>query len=201
VASGQEGRLVVAYSGALSTSPLIHAVEKLAKAKPAVAIEMQRLGFAEQLQSLRTGEIDVGSSFLDTPVEIPGLSELSLPLTRLFVHVSARHRLTQRKSVSFADLSGERWISLSERAEPGFSKRVLPGGRGAAIEVDALDAAMHLVARGVGVAILPRSTVQPGGVRSVSLRGPRGLVRVFTRKAEQQPLVRDLLSNFKTSSC
>jgi DNA-binding transcriptional LysR family regulator len=199
VAAGQQGRLVVAYSGALSTSPLIHAVEKLAKRRPAVSIEVRRLGFVEQLQALRAGEVDVGSTFLESPLELPGLSERSLPMTRLFLHVSGRHRLARHRSVGFADLSGERWIALSERAEPGFSRQNVPGGTAVAVEVDALDAALHLVARGVGVAVLPQSTVLPPSVRQIPLRGPRGLVRVFTRKAGEQPLVAELLSSLKTS--
>lgn len=199
VAAGQQGRLVVAYSGALSTSPLMQAVEKLAKGRPAVGIELRRLPFADQLQALRAGRVDVGSTFLDGPMDIPGVQELSLPLARLFAHVSSKHRLAGRKSVGLADLSGERWIVLSERAEPGFAKQ-LPSGPGA-LEVDALDAAFHLAARGVGVAVLPRSSVLPNGIRPVPLRGPRGLVRVFTRKTKPQPLVVELLEKLKAPGC
>lgn len=192
-AAGRVGRLVVGYSGALSTTGLVAAIAEVAASSPGVTIELQRRPWSEQLLALASGELDVGCSFQAAPPERPGLVVHRLRERSLYGWVGAAHPLSRRRSTTLAALREHRWITLSERAEAGFAEflRARGGaGCGTPIEVDALDAALDLIARGVAVGVFPDTPVVPPTVRRLRL-GPRAkaTIRLCTAAGSLPPVV------------
>ncbi|MCA9691852.1 MAG: LysR family transcriptional regulator [Myxococcales bacterium] len=196
-ATGRSGRLVIAYSGAITTTPLIDAVARVARAAPAVKIELQRRSLADQLQAVLEREVDVGSSFLPLPTTPPELVARPLGVAKLCVWVAEDHPLATRAGLGLAELGDERWVLLSERAEAGFAafvERRGGGGRGAPLLVDALDAAIELVRRGLAITVLPAPPIAPRGVVVRALARTTGArIHAFWHGPSTGPVRRSLL--------
>jgi len=172
--SGEIGRLVVACSGTPSTSPLIDAVAELARSAPRLRIELRSAGLKEQVELLHSGGVDLGYTFLPLPDPLDGIASHDLSPAQLFAWMARDHRLADAEAVELDDLRTERWVLLSERAEPGFAsfaRHLWHGSPASPIEVDSLDACASLE-RGIGVTIMCASDLVPAGVRPVPLAGP-----------------------------
>lgn len=170
---GALGRLVVGYSG---TPPdvLLDAVATVARAAPRVRIELRRAGLQEQIEGLLSAELELGCTFLPLPARTDGLTTATLPTGPLSVWVASDHPLATAPHLTLDDLSAERCVVLSERAEAGFSAFVRSVGlRSSAppLEVDSLSACLGLVRRGLGVAVLPDTELARCGLRRVPLQG------------------------------
>ncbi len=164
-AAGASGRLVVGYSGAVTVTPLLDVLEDVLAARPKVTLELQRLPLPEQLRGLRAGAIDLGCTFLPVPAAPSrGLRQVALRPMPLYAWTASDDRPPR----GLDELRHRRWVLLSDRAEPGFADW-MRGATGidpvGALEVDALDAALDLVRRGLGVAVLPRGTFVPDGIK------------------------------------
>ncbi len=197
-ASGHAGRLVIGYSGALTNTPLLAAVERIARELPTVRVELQRRGLHEQLAAINAGELDIGCSFLDLPTGRIGLQHWTLEPYPVFAWVGPQHPLAGEDETSLARLSEERWVVLSERAEAGIGSFF--ASRGArigspAIEVDALDAAFDIVRRGLAVSVMPDTPAAPFDVHRLSLTDAlTTTVRVFWSGARVSPVLRAFLA-------
>jgi DNA-binding transcriptional LysR family regulator len=134
------------------------------KAYPGVHIELEEQVSAGVLSALRQGQADVGVF-----VEGPDTRDLETWLFRrdeLVLVMPAGHRLAGvRTPLHFADTLDEHWISLTAGAS------VLRQQQLAAIacqrpfklrmQVRSFDVVCHLVASGLGVALLPRRAALP----------------------------------------
>jgi DNA-binding transcriptional LysR family regulator len=147
----------------------------------------------------------VRSGQLDLAVIIPAPSDLSatvLGRQPLHLYVAPDHRLATRRAVALSDLRGERFIAnppsyhlrgLLESwcAEAGFVPSV-------AFEITEFDTVRALVARGLGVAVLPDPERAHPGIVKVGLTGQRersiGLVAGSHRPTAAVARFRDYLA-------
>jgi len=189
--AGRGGRLVVAYSGAVTTTPIMAAVALVARRAPKASIEVQRRSLPDQLDALARGDVDLGSSFMPTPPERQDLMVRLMKPMALMAWVHDTHPLAGRRTLSWSRLAQTRWVVLSERAETGFASWLEAHRLRAstALEVDALDAALELVRRGVATAILPDTPIVPAGVVRIPIRpAPRVDARALWSTPVQNPL-------------
>ncbi len=203
VASGAEGKLVVAHSGAASASGLLDALTRHAKRAPGVRFEVRQASVADQRQGILRGEIDLGCTFLDLPTRLAGFTVGSLPTTMLKAWVASDHPLANRDAVSMSELLGERWLLLSRVAEAGFGdfltdRGIVSHGTSHPIETDSLDACFELVRGGVGVALVPGAPLPVVGIRGVPIRPSiPTLTRVFWADRASNPVLEQYLTQLE----
>lgn len=166
-----------------------------------VRVELEEHLSSGVVTALREGRADVGV-FAEGP-DIEGLHCELFRRDELALVVPAGHRLAGRSALPFAEALDEDWITLSDGAALLMQQQqgALAAGRPLRIrmQVRSFDAVCHLVASGLGIAILPRLAVQPL-MASMKLRcrplsdgwAARRLL-LATRDATVEPAVQDLV--------
>ena len=128
---------------------------------PNVGLTVREASSEEMAEMLRVDEIDLAFLSVTERVEAHGLGLAQLVSEELVVLLPPGHALAGRPQVRMADLAQERFISFREGArlrelqeaagrQAGFEPRVT-------LETNESRRVRRLVARGLGVAILPRS--------------------------------------------
>ncbi|MEY2952316.1 MAG: hypothetical protein RLZZ401_403, partial [Pseudomonadota bacterium] len=135
-----------------------------AQAQPQIRVDLDEQVSEAVVTALREGRADVGV-FVAGP-DTQGLTVQLFRTDELVLVVPARHRLAAtRPALAFADCLDEDWISLP----PGAAMLQLQQQAALALgrplrlrmQVRSFDAVCHLVAAGLGVALLPRAAVLP----------------------------------------
>src|SRR5205085_6976183 len=134
---------------------------------PAVELTVREQSSEELAQMLRDDELDLAFLSVTERVESHGLGLQQLLSEELVVVLPSRHRLAKRRRVRMAELEHQEFIAY----RPGARLRELLVGAGAhagfepriKLESNESERIRRLVARGMGVAILPRSDALPAG--------------------------------------
>jgi DNA-binding transcriptional LysR family regulator len=112
---------------------------------------------------LREGRCDLGV-FVEGP-DTSGLAPVPFRRDELVIVLPARHRLSGRKPLPFADALDEDWISLNTGAAmlQKQQQAALTANRPLRLrmQVRSFDAVCHLVASGLGLAVLPKAAALP----------------------------------------
>src|SRR5262249_50351265 len=139
----------------------------------------------------------------------PRLESKALGVEQLVVVVPAAHRVRQRRLRSLRSLEGERWLGFPpERGQPDSFGRLLERTLIEAgfadpryTPVDSLTAQKRLVEAGLGVALMPRSSVpgelRIGSLRPMEIQGARleqPVVEVRRRRGYESPLAMAFLT-------
>jgi DNA-binding transcriptional LysR family regulator len=141
--------------------PLLAGYENL---NPQVRVELEELVSEAVVLSLREGRADI-AVFVEGP-ETTGLHTTHFQSDELVLVLPLQHALSASKSpIAFADTLGEEWISLTSGAALLQSQQqaALAANRPLKLrmQVRSFDAICHLVAAGLGVALLPKSASFP----------------------------------------
>jgi LysR family transcriptional regulator, transcription activator of glutamate synthase operon len=134
---------------------------------PGVELTVREQSSEELAEMLRDDELDLAFLSVTESVERKGLGLHQLVSEELVLIVSKSHELAGRRRVHMAELAGEEFISYREGARlrellesagrsAGFAPRVT-------LESNESGRIRRLVARGLGVAILPRSDAERPG--------------------------------------
>lgn len=142
-----------------------------ARSNPGIRIELEELNSDEIVMAVLDGRADVGVFAERTPSY--GLHLMPYRSDRLVMVVPRGHALARRKSIRFEEAMDCDFVSLMQ----GTSiTRLLQGETEALgrrlkvrIQVRSFDAMCHMVAAGMGVAVLPGDAVRPH-LRSMNLR-------------------------------
>jgi len=145
---------------------------------PNVQFTVREQSSEEMAEMLRVDELDLAFLSVTERVESRGLGLHQLVSEELVVMLAREHPLGRRRKVRMAELEGERFISFREGAR--LRELLLAAGRSAGfeprvtLESNESQRVRRLVARGLGVAILPRSDAEgPGAdVRVATLTEP-----------------------------
>ncbi|HLH65345.1 MAG TPA: LysR family transcriptional regulator [Solirubrobacteraceae bacterium] len=145
---------------------------------PNVGLTVREQSSEEMAEMLRVDELDLAFLSVTERVESHGLGLHQLVSEELVVVLPVDHALRRRRQVRMAELAGEQFISFREGARlrellvgaahsAGFEPRIT-------LESNETQRIRRLVARGLGVAILPRSDVESPGaeVATASLVEP-----------------------------
>ncbi|MGA9856984.1 MAG: LysR substrate-binding domain-containing protein [Solirubrobacteraceae bacterium] len=134
---------------------------------PNVGLTVREASSEEMAEMLRVDEIDLAFLSVTERVEAHGLGLTQLVSEELVVLLPPTHPLAGRPEVRMAELSRERFIAFRKGArlrelltaagrDAGFEPRVT-------LETNESRRVRRLVARGLGVAILPRSDAEGPG--------------------------------------
>ncbi|MEJ7930798.1 LysR family transcriptional regulator [Ramlibacter sp. AN1015] len=167
-----------------------------------VRVELEEQLSTGVVAALREGRADVGV-FAEGP-DTTGLACRVFRRDALVLVLPRGHRLVGRGPLAFSEALDEDWVTLSDGAALLLKQQqtALAAGRPLRIrmQVRSFDAVCHLVASGLGIAVLPHNAVRP-------LMGPMKLharplsdawatrdLLVATRDGAVEPAVQDLLA-------
>jgi LysR family transcriptional regulator, transcription activator of glutamate synthase operon len=145
---------------------------------PRVELTIREQSSEELAEMLRIDELDLAFLSVTEPIESHGLALQQLVSEELVVVLPTDHRLAGRRRVRMAELADDQFISyrggsrlrellIAAGQHAGFEPRVT-------LELNESQRIRRLVARRMGVAILPRSDAQAPGaeVAAVALIDP-----------------------------
>jgi DNA-binding transcriptional LysR family regulator len=170
---------------------------------PGIELTVREQSSEELAEMLRNDELDLAFLSVTERVESHGLGLHQLISEELVVVLPAGHRLAGRHSVRMADLRDEEFISYREGAR--LRELLVSAGREAGfhpqikLESNESERIRRLVARGMGVAILPRSdAVAPGAeVAAATLTDPplsRDITLAWRQGRRHPPAVAEFLA-------
>ena len=140
--------LVVGFRAGIVMTP---AVRAFTKKRPDVTVEVQRLEWDEQEEVILSGRVDI--AYVREPINERGLRLVPLFAERRLAALPAAHPLAGRRSLSTADLAGERHLRYLQRAP-------VPGVPGPQRPLRSVEEKLEHVAAGHGIIILPLSATQ-----------------------------------------
>lgn len=166
-----------------------------------VRVELEEHFSGSVVMLLREGRADVGV-FAEGP-DTEGIDCRVFRRDELVLVLPAGHRLVGRSPLAFAQALDEDWITLSEGAALLLKQQQTAQAAGLPLrvrmQVRSFDTVCHLVAAGLGIAVLPRQAVAPTmGAMNLRLRpladawAHRDLL-LATRTGSQEPAVRELV--------
>jgi len=203
-ARGETGQLIVASGVAIYLHPLIPAIIREYGLKyPDVVVAPQTNYSALLTARLRAGKVDI--AFIWRPVgDSDGLAIEPLEDEDLVVVLPAGHRLSNSASVPLATLAEERFILFPRDLAPDPYDSLIAACRRAGFspalgqEAPEIVSAIPLVAAGLGISIVPRSTSQimADGVSYVPIEGdtPRVGICLAHRQHDRSPAVQNFVA-------
>lgn len=161
VDQGLAGRIEVGLSGSHFMGPVPSLIAHYAQAHPKVSVLLNEMKPSAQLDALREQRIDVS-------ISRSAIDDEELVSTRLWhdptvVALPLSHRLATRKQIALRQLANEPFVMLRQDTS-AFAKALLETCQRAGITprvvqtVAEIPAQLALVAVGLGVALVPRST-------------------------------------------
>ena len=142
-----------------------------AREHPKVRVDLEEQDSATVVRWLREGRADIG--VLVQGPDVQGLQVQPFAQDELVIVLPPRHRLRGRTPLPFADALDEEWISLNTGAALLQAQQQAAQAAGRRfrlrMQVRSFDTVGHLVAAGLGIALLPREAAEPM-VRALGLR-------------------------------
>ena len=157
----RQGRVKVGFVSHLAYGLIPPLLESLRADAPPVETELFDGPSAEQCRAVREGRLDLGLVFL--PVDDLELKMRPLFREPLVAMVPAGHTFGAAREIALERLRGESFILCARQPETGFRETVLGLCRANGFEprvahsASSTAAMAELVARGLGVALVPRS--------------------------------------------
>ncbi|MFI7128151.1 LysR family transcriptional regulator [Nonomuraea sp. NPDC050153] len=171
--------LSLAIVGTLADSHIVRALRAFEAEFPEAAVDLRTATSREVSALVRGGEASLGLRYF--PDADPKLESIPLGVEKLLVVVAAAHPVTARGLPDLRALRGERWLGFPpERGQSdsfGHLLGRLLAASGAAdpaiTRVDSLTAQRRLVEAGLGVALMPVSSVREelriGSLRAIEV--------------------------------
>jgi DNA-binding transcriptional LysR family regulator len=203
-ARGETGQIIVGSAGATYFHPLIPAILREYKLKyPGVILAPQASTTELLTAQLRAGQIDV--AFLRPPIgDSDGLGIEQVVDEETVIVVPTGHPLSKAASAPLAALANETFVLCSRAQNPGCHAAIVAACLRAGFdpelgqEAPQIVSVIPLVAAGLGVSIVPRSTsrILVDGVCYLSIEGdaPRSLIGLAHRRHDRFPAVQNFVA-------
>lgn len=200
---GRRRFFAIGFVGSTLYGPLPRAIRAFRESYPDVEIGLFELTTHEQRVALEERRIDVGFGRLHL-AEAPDLAREVLVDELLWLAVAPDHVLAGKPVVALGEVATQPFLLYPARPRPSYADQVLELARSAGIELNValeandLQAALGLVAAGIGVTLVPASVaaLRREDIAFIpsedeALRSP---VIVSHRKHDTSPLLRTFLS-------
>jgi DNA-binding transcriptional LysR family regulator len=155
--------LQVFASTAAITQFLPALLAEYAELHPEVQVELEEQVSQQVVAAVREGRAELGV-FVSGP-DLRGLDARDFRSDELVLILPPGHRLIGKKPLPFADTLDEPWISLNAGAAllESQQRAAMAAGRTLKLrmQVRSFDAVGHMVAAGLGVALLPKEASRP----------------------------------------
>ena len=209
VASGQLGTLRIGFIESMSWHGVVpDSFRQFRERQPDAELQIKPLSSSEQIQAVRSGQLDAGFLFTITNIDRE-LAQLDIALVHLMLAVPKGHPLAKSKALRLRDLSSASFIWFPRRESPLFYDRLMHacfrgGLKSPRIVQEGLNEAtiLSLVSCGLGVAFVSSATRWrcPEGVVLLSVPDlqlplPFALVR---RKDNSSPLLAKFVADVRS---
>lgn len=157
------GRVVVGSPESLCASRLPGVIAALRTSHPEVDVHLYAAGTAACVEGLRSGRLDL-ALLLEEETEFPDVTVEPVAREPLALVAAPQHPLAARsRAATWAELAEESFFLLEEGCSysDALARRLLdvPGGRPRLTRFGSVDAARNCVAAGLGLTLLPLTTV------------------------------------------
>jgi len=175
--AGQSGVLRLLHSSSIPVDSLLPAISQFVADSPRSRIDLDRLSSEQQIGEIAAGKADIGIIRLPVLRRDPAVRLIELASERLWVTLPPGHHLSDKASLSLAELADEPFVSAVHRERGGLARRVadLCLSRGfvprLAPVISRKTSMLTLVAHGFGLAVVPACmTVHcPKGISCLAL--------------------------------
>jgi LysR family transcriptional activator of glutamate synthase operon len=163
----QTGHVTVGAMHTMGPVDLSLALATFHERHPGVELTVRELSSEELAELLRVDELDLAFLSVTERIESHGLGLQQLVSEELVAVLPPGHRLAKRRRVRMAELAGEEFVSYRQGSR--LRELLVSAGRHAGyeprvtLESNESERIRRLVARGLGVAILPRSDAEGPG--------------------------------------
>lgn len=185
VAAGTTSKLRVGFVGSMIFRGLAERLQRFQEAYPLVQVQLTELNSAEQVEAIGRRQLDIG--FVHTS-RIPADMKRFMYMSEPFVCcLPQSHPAADQASIELRELSSDAFILFSRGASPDYFERILALCAEQGLqplvkhEVRHWLSVVSLVAKGVGVAVVPNALREAGiaGVRFVPLSASKYRSEVF----------------------
>lgn len=159
IGAGEIGHLRIGFVASATTQVIPSIVLAFRKLYPGIDLELKNMPTIQQIETLKTGSIDVG--FVRLPLSAEGISIETIHREPFAIVLSKAHPLAAAKTLTVRQLAEEPFVACGRKWAPSFYDHWTAICRRAGFspnvvqEVAEMDTALVLVAAGTGVAILP----------------------------------------------
>ena len=172
-ADGKLGLLRIGFISTAGNEIVPDIVRGFRESNPQVEFSLRNILTIDQVQMLDTGLLDIG--FLRLPIgEHPELEIVVIHREPFVVVVPRSHKLAKRRKVRLRELSGQDFVMYERAYAPGFHDLLFGILRNAGVVPNISQTAgqmptlISLVDAGMGISILPASTVRHSGASVVA---------------------------------
>ncbi|AET67401.1 transcriptional regulator [Desulfosporosinus orientis DSM 765] len=195
------GRLELGFVGSATFDILPIIVRAFREQYPDVDLVLHEMPTPKQIKAFHNKSIDIG--FVRTPVVDPLISHLTIQQEKCIAVMPKSHPLAERTSISMGELSTEQFILVERDIWPSWYDDILSKCYDAGFSpiirqyVKEIQTIVGLVAAGLGVSIVPRSTanIQARDVMYVDIRGeaPQVEMSIAWRTDNNSTLIKQFL--------
>lgn len=160
--SGHSGRLKIGFTSNLSYALLPRVLSRLKEIAPDASFDVHEMSTDPQIAALRTGELDLAMVVL--PISDGSLMQRHLFKDPLVLVMPTNHPLATRESVSLAQLQEYPFVMCPRYRRTGFQHSILERCADVGFvpnvvqEVEGKTLMYELIARGVGISVVPESS-------------------------------------------
>jgi DNA-binding transcriptional LysR family regulator len=160
VQSGMMGRLNIGFIGMVMDGFLATLLRKFKDQYPGTVISLNELSSNDQIEKIKSGEIDIGFLHLHKR-KLHGMKTRNVLRSRYLLAVHNGHRFSKRKQVSLGELDGENIIMYPRDIQPFLYDDFMDCFSGAGCkpnishESDVQKTSLLLVATGMGITFAP----------------------------------------------
>jgi DNA-binding transcriptional LysR family regulator len=202
-ANGKLGLLRIGFVSTAGNEIVPKIVRQFRESNPEVEFSLLNVLTADQIQMLAAGSLDIG--FLRLPVGLhPELEVVRIHREPFVVVAPLSHKLAKKKKIHLREVSGEAFVIYERSYAPGFHDLIVGILRDAGIVPNVSQTAgqmptlISLVAAGMGISILPKSTVTHSVASVVACEIadaiPMSEIGIAARKDDRTAIVK----NFKS---
>ena len=172
-ADGKLGLLRIGFISTAGNEIVPDIVRGFRESNPQVEFSLRNILTIDQIQMLDTGSLDIG--FLRLPIgEHPELEVVGIHQEPFVAVVPRSHKLAKKRKVSLRELSGQDFVMYERAYAPGFHDLLFGMLRDAGVIPNVSQTAgqmptlISLVDAGMGISILPASTVRHSGASVIA---------------------------------
>lgn len=158
---GAVGQVKIGYVGSAMHSVLPRVLSEVKNHYPDVNTVMMEMDNEDQIDALKSGDIDIG--VVRTPMQVTGVTLTPIYSETLSVILSQSHPRARSRKFTLADMADEPFISFCRRCAPGLYDRIVglcnKNGFCPRIvhETSQINSVVRLVESNLGYSIVPTS--------------------------------------------
>ena len=162
---GDRGAVSLAMVGTLAATTIVQQLRRFSARHSKARLELRTANSFEVSDMVRRGEVSLGLRYFGDPS--PELVSRQVAEEKILLVCSARHRWAGKRLRQPAQLRGDQWFSLPmTRHRDSFAHLVARQLASAGLDdvavmtIDSMTAQKRLIEAGIGIALLPASSVQ-----------------------------------------